>query len=1035
MPLPFLSPLKQQLVKTITSEIFKQKGEQPVQSFVSGAKKATGSIKNFLQKYPSPASFTFKKVLPEIGKKTGPAPWEGPQDFGKWIMPQAAGRFVVGAGMEAFRKPTGKGIQSYTPKSEFAQTFLGEEEIRPLSQQLSRAQQVGSKLYGAKPGELNVRGAILGPIGLTAFAGLEVTPFGKSTKTVQGASKAIAKMKNADEITKTLQKVVKGDDNVIKQLSERLVDVKDENLIARSIKQARQTIYDKQSQAIKAFDLDKTGEELLRSTLDRIPYKKRTVTWEETMQAAKEMGINAGELSKKKASKLDGTELLMVRNIINNNIDYISKAQNTLSRGKSLSDDVVEELGRKIEIAGKQNEELLQKFMTARSQMGRDLNSLKIMANRTLDPAVWMANAKRLLGDKPFTKEISDDIMRYIKDSDRVGLINYMSKLRKSGVLEKGTTMWKAGLLTNPTTHMVNIIGNTGMAVMEAAKDLPAVILDLAISPITGKRTKTFGLSKTKAGWEGTKEGFKKMGNYIKTGVDPDEVLKKFDIPSRVNFENTLAHWYTESVFRALGGADKVFRQRMFKRALFEEAHTTAKNLGLKGKEFKTKVQKLYMTPTDEMVSEAIDAAEYATFLNENALAKGISSMKKGLEKRGGAGTKAAFEILAPFVRTPTNIAKVMADYSPFGAVTTLLDIARKGKKGLPIQKRLVEGLGRSMTGTGVIGLGSYLASQGLMTGNIPETEAEKEFQYTVGKQPASVKIGDTWYQINRISPIGNLLVLGAELHELKQNALEEGKTNSEAILETIKEGTFAGIKGLTEQTFLKGVSGGLSAITQPERFAESFVDRTVKSVVPSVIGAITRGIDPVYRDPEGTVQHIMSRIPGLSKKVDPKLDITGREKKIKGGIIRNLFNPVYVKEETEDPILQELGRLKIEQKIPEKEKLSIEGFESISLNKKGQKEYTRQAGKWYYKYLQGALNSPEWTQLNDAQRKEVIDDLFEGAKDMAEMYMQQEYLKKLQQGNVELPKVKVPKGMTEEQAEQQQQQFEQQYQQQTLTP
>ncbi|OIP58381.1 MAG: hypothetical protein AUK19_03745 [Candidatus Moranbacteria bacterium CG2_30_45_14] len=59
-----------------------------------------------------------------------------------------------------------------------------------------------------------------------------------------------------------------------------------------------------------------------------------------------------------------------------------------------------------------------------------------------------------------------------------------------SKFIDQLITTWKAGLLTNPTTHIANVTGNTTMIALETAKDYPAVLLDKFASVFTGKRTK-----------------------------------------------------------------------------------------------------------------------------------------------------------------------------------------------------------------------------------------------------------------------------------------------------------------------------------------------------------------------------------------------------------------------------------------------------------------------------------------------------------------------------------------------------------------
>ena len=84
-------------------------------------------------------------------------------------------------------------------------------------------------------------------------------------------------------------------------------------------------------------------------------------------------------------------------------------------------------------------------------------------------------------------------------------------------------------------------------------------------------------------------------------------------------------------------------------------------------------------------------------------------------------------------------------------------------------QKRFVESLGRSVTGTGMIALGYMLAKEGLLTGNSPSSEKEREMWQLEGKMPNSIFLGGKWRKMDRVSPIGNLITIGSNINKLSQ--------------------------------------------------------------------------------------------------------------------------------------------------------------------------------------------------------------------------------------------------------------------------
>lgn len=754
----------------------------------------------------------------------------------------------------------------------------------------------------------------------------------------------------------------------------------------------------------KGFSLNKSGEDILKETLEKSSYQKKTITWDETKDIAEGLGLRASDLVKKKADKLSGSEILAIRDIINQNVDFVSQAQQKIKQG-GLTPTVVDDLERKISVAMGQTQELTNKFLEARSAAGRTLNSLKIIANRNMEPANWMAIAQRVRGGQELTDDIAQNIIDLTSTNDRVGLVDYIASLQKASLKEKGANLWKAGLLTSFRTHEANIIGNTAMSGLESVKDIPATVVDWGTSLFTGERTKALApIKKGIAGAEGTISGIKKGAKYLKTGVDVDDLLTKYDIPRQINYDNPIIQTYVDAVYRSLGAADKVFKTRMMQRSLMEDAIVQAKNAVTSGEIAKEgmneMVQQLYKNPTNEMVKSAIDAAEYVTLQSKNKLASSISRFKKEFPVLG--------EFIVPFSKTPANIAKTIVDYSPAGFIKTIMK-----QSGAFNQKELAEGLGRAITGSSIIGLGALLASKGKMTGIFPEEEGKRNVMYASGQRPQAVKLGDTWVQINRIAPVGNLLVLGAELYEQFAGGVEEGETTGEAAASTALKSPATFGKMLTEQTFLKGLSGTLQAVTEQGRYAQSFAENLVSSMVPNIMGDVARGIDPRLLEEKGTLaeqiqQAAISKVPFATKKVPARKDIFGRDVTVLGAkpgeertagettvdFLSSLFNPFITGKESKNPVLQELKNINASSLIPEKETLEFEGVEgSIKLKPETQQKYTEVTGAYYYKLLKALMSTAAYDSLNKEQKQKMISNAYQKARDIGELYLQKEFI------------------------------------------
>ena len=121
-------------------------------------------------------------------------------------------------------------------------------------------------------------------------------------------------------------------------------------------------------------------------------------------------------LNPQAAKRLSGEELLARRDVVNLNDQLISDLSKTIEN-KTLSMAEHLEAEALLQKAVEHNDALLSDLVTGSSQKGRDLNLLRRIANRDLDPATWMIQAKRMLGDKPMTDEISATIRRLVTEA------------------------------------------------------------------------------------------------------------------------------------------------------------------------------------------------------------------------------------------------------------------------------------------------------------------------------------------------------------------------------------------------------------------------------------------------------------------------------------------------------------------------------------------------------------------------------------------------------------------------------------------
>ncbi len=710
---------------------------------------------------------------------------------------------------------------------------------------------------------------------------------------------------------------------------------------------------------IHTFDVDPTGARRVQQQIARIneiaqgnPGGGQDIgmtsrSWDTEKGWAAEIGIDIDALDEQAAKRLTGSEMLAIRDVVSSNVDRIEELSKILvnrtdpdletrmARMGVSSTDAAERMLNGLE---QQNEALLKKFMVARTEAGRRLNALKIIATRTTDPAVWMAKARQVKGS---ALDDAEQVMinRLANQGDRVGMAQYVGGLYQAPLSEKLVTLWKAGLLTNPSTHLANYTGNISMSMLEEAKDYPAAAVDWAMTSIARAmgaedigRTKTYGGAK--AVLASTQAFFENLGPAVQKSlageIDDAGMLQKYDVIKQVNFDNWVGSGFLNAyagpnsrIFASLQAGDRVFKSVAMGRSLNEQATLRAMNEGLERgtKDFDDRVSWL-VENDDAIILRAIQDAEIATFLNKGGhttfASLDLAAAGEGLRKDLGP----VGQVLMPFTRTPANILDRVLEYTPVGFAGNVSKIAKwmngvgKAKAGeitaeelaqlQGLQREIVEQFGRGATGTLVVGLGMKLHDMGVLTGNYPSDTATRN-QWELGNvQAHSLKVDGHYLNLDRLSPVGNLLTLGAELNRMLDNP-----DNSASDIATGSVGAIG--KTVVEQSFLRGVQGALDALNDPERSMGRYVRQTAASVVPSVVGSTARAIDPTMREGESVGQAVQGRIPFASRELPARIDAFGRERTREthiGGRLMGPISPVTTRVANEDDVTLEMQRV-----------------------------------------------------------------------------------------------------------------------------
>ncbi len=544
-------------------------------------------------------------------------------------------------------------------------------------------------------------------------------------------------------------------------------------------------------------------------------------------------------------------------------------------------------------------------------------------------------------------------------------LIDEINSFIPSSITDKAITVWKAGLLTSLRTTERNLLGNTIMEGSEIVKDVPASFIDRMLSFKTGQRTLT---ATTKGLGEGSQQGFQQAKDMVTLGYDPSDDIQKFDV-KKINWgdnpiEQTLKK-YTDTVFNVLAGEDRPFWQSAYARSLYDQAGSEAVNAGKSGdSEY---IANLVKNATARMKANATTDANYATFHDKNSINKAANAIKQALSKN--ELTKLGSEFIMPFTGVPSSIVGKAIDYSPVGLVKGAIKAGKvliSDSNIASLQRQASQDLGRGIVGTALLTLGAYLTQNGLMTGNPKDTSESNQWQLE-GKQPNSILIGGKWRSINSIGPQAIVMLAGAKAQE---NLGKEGGA-----------GKFIGDigKDFLNQTFLSGVQGLTNAVSDPTRYAQTYLQSEVSSFIPNIIKDTAKAFDSTARETNSITDSIKSGIPGLRNTLTPKRDVLGNEIPQEptgiGGFI-DLFNS---KTPISNIVTNELSRLNNVGVNATPSKLSKE--QTIKGSKvnltPSQLDYLEQAvGEKLSASLETLFNSSSYQQLTDEEKETSISNL-----------------------------------------------------------
>jgi len=725
---------------------------------------------------------------------------------------------------------------------------------------------------------------------------------------------------------------------------------------------------------------------------------------EETLKRAKELGLGEDNFEEffKAAGKSSTPEYATAARML-----FIASADKV----KSIADLVASGNG------GTQAQGQLAKAVVRHRAIQEKLLNLKANAGRTLQAFNIPVGSNNDIRNKQISEltaavlggdisAISKAAQNLSKNTDET-----LNKLMKDKFTDTKTDKINQliyfNYLSSPSTYLVNTVGNAATQLYENLIVTPSAAIVGAIrSPFIKKPKDKVYFSETVARNVGSAmsmaEAFKNFGKVIRDGDLPPE-LKRM---SRSEYEDVvgltsgkgggIGRRIVGGVVRTPGAillaTDAFFKTLAKSSFVYQQAYRGAAKKGLVvgTKEHSEFVADIIKKKPADLEKAALEDAARVTFTKDNKIAAGFAKIKRVPVLGNIAST------YLPFVRTPLNLAGYSLTNSFFALANPV--VRRAIKKG---GAEADEAIARIVAGSGVIGLGSYLASQGVVSGTGDGYKLDMVKTQGLGYQDKAVTIGNKTYTYNRFDPFATPIGFGADLYMIYQRMGEIKDTDKYADMEkylaTASKMTVASaIANMGDKAMLTGLvqlSKDMTQFTQAfesgtgtfEYILNKFSSQAARAATPNILRSYGRTSDPFIRDTYTALDVIKDSIPFIRRDLPIRYDMFGRlmyleqygEQGLDSDIVEVIGSITREYSLKDDPFAKELVKMEYAHSRPSR-KMSLEGFGGtrVELDLEQYSILEGYTGAQFHQYGLQLIQTEQYKRARPPEKKEMIEQI-----------------------------------------------------------
>ena len=557
-------------------------------------------------------------------------------------------------------------------------------------------------------------------------------------------------------------------------------------------------------------------------------------------------------------------------------------------------------------------------------------------------------------------------------------------------------------MLTNPTTHIRNGMGNVIQFGARKIKNGIGAAIERAVIKDQSQRTKALRVDKDLKAFarsqydtdQNAAMGSGKYSDATTAGIEREIQSKRKmfngeDVLSRavqgIGDLNSRALDYEDVIFNRAAYVDSFAQALQAKGVTAAEAHAGTR-----------------AADVEAARAYAIEEAQRATYRNTTALSEALSKMGRyqGDNQVLRAASFAA-DAFFPFRKTPANILTTGLDYSPVGLTKGIKEAMFDVKSGKCTAADAVDSIASGLTGTGILALGAYLAAEGLLHVRAGDDDKEEAFEKATGGQDYALQIGDKSYSLDWAVPAAMPLFAGAAIMESAQ----KGGGTFDAVADAL-----LGMQDVVlETSMLSSLNDLIANISYADSPVLYIADKAISSYAGQYIPTVGSKVASVFDDTvrksyveKGTgqlssdvnyfLQGAAKKVLGVRNQLQPSIDLWGNE--VSNGsaperVFQSFLSPGFLKAQDNSPATQEVRRLAKatgESGVypAAAEKSFTNDGKTYNLTAEEYTQYAKTMGSTRKTLVEDALKLPAYKSMSNAEKADYVQNVYKYARETA---------------------------------------------------